>query len=279
MHNTDLLQMLIKNININEFTNKDNIIPSTFIGLSIIANSFLHMFYIGFTNPNYFKCLITNTVLICLMIVTHIFIKYRGIIDNQNYSWLNVLFDLPLASFIMTNILATKHDENNNGVFTYPNPFYPIDTDELFDTNIDQDNESDETDESDESTESDESNESNQTCELNQDNILEEDDNDIDQDDSINKVLVEKYNNYMNSVIYEYEYKIAEIKESMRFNSKDVSNIKLVLENKISERDYRILVRTINMIIQDKIINTTEKTGLTNIIVSEENIQIEKTEN
>ncbi len=285
MHLIDYTQMLVKSIDYKEFTNSENIVPSTFIGVSIFFNSFLHMFYLGFNNPNYFKCLLTNTSLIFLMIIFHIFIKYRSIIDNQNYSWFNILFDVPITSFILTNILTTKHGSDNNTFFKYANPFFPIETNDLYDGNIDElnnesnqveqteqtdeDGESDETeltDETDGSDKSDETNESNQTENLNE-NLNEDNDEEPDENDTINKILLEKYNNYMNSVIYEYEYRIAEIKENMRLNSKDISNIKLVLEGKISEREQRILIRTLNMIIQDKIVSLTDKTE--NLIVSD----------
>ena len=288
MNQIDYTQMLIKNIDFKEFINSENIVPTTFIGISIFFNSFLHMFYLGFNNPNYFKCLLTNTSLIFLMIMFHIFIKYRGIVDNQNYTWFNILFDIPITSFILTNIFTTKNGSDNNTFFKYANPFFPIETNDLYDANVeelihqdeqaeqvDEDEgsdetelteESDETELTNESDESDESNKSNQTENLNQ-NLNEDKDDEPDENDSINKILVEKYNNYMNSVIYEYEYRIAEIKENMRLNSKDISNIKLVLEGKISEREQRILIRTLNMIIQDKIVLLTDKTE--NLIVSD----------
>ncbi len=291
MNQIDYTQMLIKNIDFKEFINSENIVPTTFIGISIFFNSFLHMFYLGFNNPNYFKCLLTNTSLIFLMIMFHIFIKYRGIVDNQNYTWFNILFDLPITSFILTNIFTTKHGSDNNTFFKYANPFFPIETNDLYDGNIDEPNnesnqveqteqtdedeesdetelteESDETDGSNKTDESDESKKSNQTENLNE-NLNEDNDEEPDENDTINKILLEKYNNYMNSVIYEYEYRIAEIKENMRLNSKDISNIKLVLEGKISEREQRILIRTLNMIIQDKIVSLTDKTE--NLIVTD----------
>ncbi len=247
-YNSNIIMSLIT------YSVKENLIPTIFIGLSIMINSFAHIVYIGFTKNIYPTVIIENTFLIWFMIFINFLIKYLETNDKTNYSWLNILIDFPVLYMIISNIYNSEHNQHEQ-----INQIESQSQSNNYTTNqynqSDDSNESNESTESTESTESNESNESNNSNESNQDDTITSKTNYMSEEEyhKLNSILCEKYDEYINSLIYEYEYSIANLKESIRLNDDDVEEIEKIIEDKLSSRQVRLLIRTINSIYQKKI--------------------------
>lgn len=188
------------------------------IGISISINTFAHIFYIGLSNPYFSKSLLLNSSLIYLMIFINCGLDYMGRLDQIDYTIINYLIDIPMLHIIIGNIIMTK---NHN-------------LDELNEESLENNHNQDD---------------------IQEDNLCEEKTDYVDEEQyqKLNEVIAEKYNEYINSIIFEYENRIDIMKNNYRLTPEEMVQIDNIVGDKLTSRDVRLLIRTINLIYQQKL--------------------------
>jgi hypothetical protein len=232
----------------------DNFNPTFLIYFGLLINILAHIFFIGLKNPDYILSIFTNSFLIVGMVfITHL-VKYMEKVDNENYSWMNYIIDIPIIYIILNNIYEVKNKYNNHPDLQDLDP-----TTQSYISKSEEDEDEDEDEEEDEEDEDDEEDEENE------ENEEDEEDEEVEEDEKpdnmseleyekMNEVLVEKYNQFMNKINIQYENRLTYLRENLRLTDEEVTQIEKVCE-KLTKRQFRLVLRTINTIYQEKLDN------------------------
>ncbi len=245
----------------------DNFSPEMLIGSSIVINTLSHVFFVTLKKKEYIKSIIINTVMIIMMVIVNYLLKYMSTIDKTDYTVLNYIVDFPIIYIIFDNLIKTEEyiKENNSSSDHEEDKSeqYNIQINIMTDSNVrsnsdiiieSNDNEIQEDQEIQEIQEDqeDQVNPEYKEEQISSENIYYTEE---EYNERLNQEIIEKYDNQLNCIIYEYELKILEIKNNIRLTDDEINEIDNVVGDKLSNRELRLLVRIINNIYLKKIGN------------------------
>ncbi len=253
---------------------KLNSIPNFNDNIMLFTNIITHILLLFFSNSVNFKIIVLNFFITLTLEILFNFIDYLSLKDNTDFTFLKLLLLIPFTNIIFTNIyntyslneddINTDQDlkiKNNDHDEIKDNKDKDEDEDDEDEDNEDEDNEDEDNEDEDNEDEDNEDNEDNEDEDEDDKDDDKDDTNLSSTDDNINKSENLQYNSDKDEqfeLTQEYLEKYTElvilgIKSNVCLVDNDIDEIKQFIGDKLTEREFRLLIRKINKLIRQKI--------------------------